>query len=100
MVAEGDTRDLNMCAICAGASHDVVGGQVDLTLQTIYSVVLPICSSCKSQGAKTLVCRYKTNGKAIEKRLDQGKKAGAAKSVKAAKSRRLSAPAAMQSNAE
>ena len=43
VVAEGDTRDLNMCAICAGASHDVVGGQVDSTLQTIYSVVLRHC---------------------------------------------------------
>ena len=81
MVAEGDTRDLNMCAICAGASHDVVGGQVDSTLQTIYSVVLPICTICKSQGAKTLVGRYKPNGKAIEERLDREKKAEAAKAA-------------------
>ena len=86
MVAEGDTRDVSMCAVCAGTSHDDLGGTVDPTLQTIYSIVLPICTICKSQGAKTLVGRYRPNGKAIEKRLDQKSKAEAAAAAVAARS--------------
>ena len=79
LLAEGDfTRDLNMCAICAGTSHDDVGGEIDPALQTIYSVVLPICTICKSQGAKIVVGRYGRNGKAIEQRLDQQRRAEAA----------------------
>ena len=86
VVAEGHQRDLNMCAICAGTSHDDKGGQVDSTLKTIFSVVLPICSICKSQGAKTLVGRYKPNGKEIEKRLDQKNRAEAAVAAAATRS--------------
>ena len=65
MVEEGDSMDVGMCAVCAGTSHDDLGGTVDPTLQTIYSTVLPICTICKSLGAKTLVGRYRPNGKAI-----------------------------------
>ena len=83
VVAEGDQRDLSMCAICAGTSHDDLGGQVDPILKTIYTVVLPICSICKTQGAKTLVGRYRPNGKAIEGRLDQKKRAEAAAALAA-----------------
>ena len=53
--------DLNMCAICAGTSHDPVGGEVDPDLKTIYSSVLPFCTICKSHGAKTVVGRYGSN---------------------------------------
>ena len=84
MVAEGDIRDLDMCAICAGTSHDALGGKVDPTLETIYGIVLPICTICKKQGAKTLVGRYCSNGRAIEKRLDQTRRAEAAAAVAAA----------------
>ena len=66
-----------MCAICAGTSHDDVGGEIDPALQTIYSVVLPICTMCKSQGATIVVGRY-GNGKTIEQRLDQSRRAGEA----------------------
>ena len=56
------------------------------TLKTIYSVVLPICAICKIQGAKTLVGRYCSNGKAIEQRLDQNKsRAEAAAAVREAR---------------
>ena len=57
------------------------------TLKTIYSVVLPICAICKIQGAKTLVGRYCSNGKAIEQRLDQKSRADeAAAAVREARS--------------
>ena len=56
------------------------------TLKTIYSVVLPICAICKIQGAKTLVGRYCSNGKAIEQRLDQkSRRAEAAVAVREAR---------------
>ena len=59
------TQALSMCAVCAGTSHDDLGGAVDPTLQKVYIPVLPICNSCKSQGAKSLVGRYRPNGEAI-----------------------------------
>ena len=87
MVAEGDTMDVNMCAVCAGTSHaDDLGGAVEPTLQKVYIPVLPICTMCKSQGAmKSLVGRYRPNGQAIEKRLDQKSKADAASAAVAAR---------------
>ena len=67
-MAAGDfSRDLiNLCAICAGTSHDdPVGGEVDPDLKTVYSSVLPICNICKSRGAKIVVGRYCKNGRTI-----------------------------------
>ena len=88
MLAEGDTMDVGMCAVCAGTSHDDLGGRVDSTLQTVYSTVLPICTICKSLvGAKTFAGRYRPNGKAIEKRLDQKSKAEAAAAAAAVAAR-------------
>ena len=69
--------DADLLVLRTSHIHDDLGGQVDSDLKTIYSVVLPICSICKSQGAKTFVGRYKPNGKAIEGRLDQKKRAKA-----------------------
>ena len=85
LMAAGDfSRDLNMCAICAGTSHDPLGGEVDPDLKTIYSTVLPICNICKSRGAKTVVGRYGRAGKAIEERLDQRRRAEAAAAARGA----------------
>ena len=78
------SRDLNLCAICAGTSHDPVGGEVDPDLKTVYSSVLPICNICKSHGAKIVVGRYGKNGRTIEESLDKKRRAEAAKAAKAA----------------
>lgn len=86
VIAEGDKRDLGMCTVCVGTTHDDLGGQMDSTLKTIFTVVLPMCSICKSHGAKTLVGRYKPNGKAIEERLDQQKNRAEAATATAARS--------------
>ena len=87
-MAAGDfSRDLNLCAICAGTSHDPVGGEVDdPDLKTVYSSVLPICNICKSHGAsKIVVGRYCKNGRTIEESLvDEKRRAEAAKAAKAA----------------
>ena len=58
MVAEGDTMDVSMCAVCAGTSHDDLGGAVDPTLQKVYIPVLPICTTmCKSEpGSEVTYC--------------------------------------------
>ena len=40
-------------------------------LLTMYSIVLPICDTCKSDGAKIVVGRFTHNGKEIQERLDQ-----------------------------
>ena len=53
MAAAGDfSRDLNLCAICAGTSHDPVGGEVDPDLKPVYSAVLPICTICASRATE------------------------------------------------
>ena len=74
----------HLCAICAGTSHDPVGGEVDPDLKTVYSSVLPICTICKSHGAKIVVGRYGKNGRTIEESLDKKRRAEAAKAAKAA----------------
>jgi hypothetical protein len=77
MAAADFVRDINMCSSCAGTSDDAEGGKVDANLKTIYSVVLPICGMCKSQGAKVVVGRYLPNWQAILKRLDQDRQKAA-----------------------
>ena len=75
-VVAGDSR----------AQHGTVrGGALRIVSQRASSAVLqhcdsrPICTIWKSLGAKTLIVgRYRPNGKAIEKRLDQKSKAEAA----------------------
>ena len=76
------------------APHGTVrGGALRIVSQRASSAVLqrcesrPICTIWKSLGAKTLlVGRYRPNGKAIEKRLDQKSKAEAAATAVAARS--------------
>ena len=53
--------------------HDAEGGQVDAELKTIFSMVLPICATCKRDGAKSVVGRYLPNGQALLKRLDHAR---------------------------
>ena len=71
MADDGFTRDLSLCAMCAGACQDVEGGKVDPGPKTIYSGVLPIWDTCKSNGAKTVVGRYTHNGKTSQQRFDK-----------------------------
>ena len=72
-------RHQHVRRLCWHIPYDDLGGAVDPTLQKVYIHVLPICTICKSQGAKSLVGRYRPNGQAIEKmRLDQKSKADAA----------------------
>ncbi len=72
MMAADFSRDISMCCICAGTSDDAEGGKVDAELmKSIYSVVLPICGMCKSQGAKVVVGYYLLNDQAILKRLNK-----------------------------
>jgi hypothetical protein len=63
--------DPSVCAICAGTSHDPEGGNIDKVLKTVYAIVLPICDTCKSQCARTLVGRHNHNGKTIQQRFDK-----------------------------
>jgi len=65
-------RDLTICAIYASTSHDSEGGKVDVALKTVYANVLPICDTCKSKCAKTMVGgRHNHNGKTIQQGLDK-----------------------------
>ena len=41
---------------------------------SIYSVVIPIYDTYKSNGVKTLVDRRTHNGKAIQERMDQARR--------------------------
>ena len=68
-----------MCSMCARTSHDAEGGQVDVELKTVYAVVLLICATRKSEGAKIVVGRYLPNGQVILKRLDHERQAAATK---------------------
>ena len=45
-----------------------------MDLKTVYTSVLPICATCKSQGAKIVVGRYAPNGQTILKRLDNDRR--------------------------
>jgi hypothetical protein len=71
IAAKSFIKDLSICSICAGTSHDPEGGKIDKVLKTVYANVLPICDTCKSQGAKTLVGRHNHNGKTIQQHLDK-----------------------------
>ena len=73
MAATDYVSDVSLCAICAGTSHDAEGAQVDAELKTIFSMVLPICSTCKRDGVKYVVGRYLPNGQALLKRLDHNR---------------------------
>jgi hypothetical protein len=71
-------KDHLMCCICASTSHDADGGQIHVDLKTGYSLVLPSCATCKSQGANIIVVgRYAPNGKALLKRLVHDKNTAA-----------------------
>jgi len=72
MAIDGYIRDLSLCAmICAGAYQDVEGGNVGPDLTTIYTIVLPLCGTCKSNGSKAIVGRCTHNGrKIVQQRLD------------------------------
>ena len=65
MVAKGYTKNISLCAICANTTMDVGGGKIDPIMLSMYSVVFPICDTCKTNGAKTIVGRHTHNGKAI-----------------------------------
>ena len=55
MEAANYVRDVSMCAICDGTSHDAEGVQVYAQLKTIFSMVLPISATCKRDGAQKLL---------------------------------------------
>ncbi len=71
-------RNPLMCCICAGTSHDAEGSQIHDDLKTVYTLVLPICAICKSQGAKIVVGRAAPNGQALLKRLEHDRRTAAA----------------------
>jgi len=68
-------RNPLICSTCAAASPNVIGGIVDADLKTDFSCVLPICATCKSNGAKVVVGRYLPNGQALLKRLSNSRRA-------------------------
>ena len=70
MAANDFVRDPLMCSICAGTCHDAEGGRVDADLKAVYTLVLPICATCRSQGANIVVGRFVPNGQALLKRLE------------------------------
>ena len=74
MASNGFIRDIHLCALCANTTHDTGGGKIDPIMLTMYSVVLPICDTCKSDGAKVVVGRFTHNGKVTQERLDQSRR--------------------------
>ena len=74
MAAKGYIRNISLCAICANTTMDAGGGKIDPVMLSMYNVVLPICDTCKSNGAKTVVGRHTHNGKAIQERMDQARR--------------------------
>eukprot|EP00873_Tetraselmis_striata_P010694 jgi/Tetstr1/430958/TSEL_020713.t1 len=56
-------HDPNMCAYCGNANHD--DGIVDEEPVPVFHIVLPVCPTCREQGAKELV----RGGKADNKKL-------------------------------
>jgi hypothetical protein len=65
-------RDLTICAICCGTSHDSQDGEVYVVLKTVYAnALILICDNCKSKGAKTMVGRHNHNGRTIQQGLDK-----------------------------
>jgi hypothetical protein len=61
MAADDFVRFPLMCSICADTYHHANGGVVDAELKTVLACVLPMCATCKSQGAKNVVGRYLPN---------------------------------------
>ena len=53
---------------------DAGGGKIDPIMLSMNSVVLPICDTCKSNGAKTIVGRHTRNRKAIQERINQARR--------------------------
>ncbi len=53
---------------------DTSGGKIDPIMISMYSVVLPICDTCKSNGAKSIVGRHTHNEKAIQERMDEDRR--------------------------
>ena len=84
MAANDFVRDPLLCSICAGTSHDADGGRVDADLKTVYTLVIPICATCRSQGAKIVVGRYVPNGQALLKRLEHDRHIAAMQRAKSA----------------
>ena len=78
MVAIDLVRGPLMWCICASTSHDAEGGPIHVDLKTVYTLVLPICAICKSQGAKIVVGRVAPNGQALLKRLEHDRRIAAA----------------------
>ncbi len=73
-----------MCSICAGTCHDADGGRVDADLKAVYTLVLPICATCRNQGAKIMVGRYVPNIRALLKRLEYDRHIAAMQRAKSA----------------
>jgi hypothetical protein len=73
MAATNYVRDVSMCDICVGTILDDEGGKVDEELKTIFSMVLPMCATCKRDGAKSVVGRYLPIDQALLKRLDHNR---------------------------
>ena len=74
MAADDFIRGIHLCALCANTTHDTGGRKIDPIMLTMYRVVLPICDTCKSDGAKIVVGRFTHYGKAIQERLDQSRR--------------------------
>ena len=74
MGTKGYIRTISPCAICANTTMDAGGGKIYPIMLSMYSVVLPICDTCKSNGAKTIVGLHTHNGKAIQERMDQARR--------------------------
>jgi len=74
MAANGFIRDIHLCALCANITHDAGGGKIDPIMLTMYSIVSPICDTCKIKGCKTVVGRFTHNGKAIQERINQSRR--------------------------
>jgi hypothetical protein len=74
MASEGFIRNLILCALYANTTHDAGSGKIDHIMLTMYSVLLPICDTCKSNGPKVVFSRQTHNGKAIQERMDQSRR--------------------------
>ena len=78
IAAKSFIRDLTICAICCGTSNDSQGGKVYVVLKIVYAnALIPICDSCKSKGAKTMVGCHNHNGRTIQQGLDKQRRAKA-----------------------
>jgi hypothetical protein len=71
IAAEGFISNISLCAICANTTMDAGCGKIDLFMLSMYSVVLPICDTCKINGAKTIIGCHTHNEKAIQEQMDK-----------------------------